>query len=143
MFRKVLNLINIHPDSNQKWLLISLAISGLLITYAHPTLLKAIISGLPAQWIAFESLAASIAALLMAYESPQCDTPVDALYDAYTWLIKNGKIELDEEEREFADNIVSYRKEVDVAYQKGYKEGVKAALENKLSESAKILLYND
>ena len=65
MFRKVLNLINIHPDSNQKWLLISLAISGLLITYAHPTLLKAIISGLPAQWIAFETLAASIAALLM------------------------------------------------------------------------------
>ena len=30
-----------------------------------------------------------------AYESPQCDTPVDALYDAYTWLIKNDKIELD------------------------------------------------
>lgn len=29
-----------------------------------------------------------------AYESPQCDTPVDALYDAYTWLIKNGKIEI-------------------------------------------------
>ena len=25
----------------------------------------------------------------------QCDTPVDALYDAYTWLIKNDKIELD------------------------------------------------
>lgn len=65
MFRKVLNLINIHPDGNQKWLLISLVISGLLITYAHPTLLKAIISGLPAQWIAFQSLAASIAALLM------------------------------------------------------------------------------
>ena len=65
MFHKVLNLINIHPDSNQKWLLISLVISGLLITYAHPTLLKAIISGLPAQWIAFQSLAASIAALLM------------------------------------------------------------------------------
>ena len=65
MFRNVLNLINIHPDSNQKWLLISLVISGLLITYAHPTLLKAIISGLPAQWIAFQSLAASIAALLM------------------------------------------------------------------------------
>ena len=43
----------------------------------------------------------------------------------------------------FRDNIDSYRKEVDVAYQKGYKEGVKAALENKLSKSAKILLYND
>lgn len=65
MFRKILNLINIHPDNNQKWLLISLVISGSLITYAHPTLLKAIISGLPAQWIAFQSLAASIAALLM------------------------------------------------------------------------------
>ena len=65
MVKKILNLINIHSDANQKWLLISLIISGLLITYAHPTLLKAIISGLPAQWIAFQSLAASIAALLM------------------------------------------------------------------------------
>ena len=65
MVKKILNLLNIHPDVNQKWLLISLVISGLLITYAHPTLLKAIISGLPAQWIAFQSLAASIAALLM------------------------------------------------------------------------------
>lgn len=33
--------------------------------------------------------------IAFAYESPQCDTPVDALYDAYTWLIENGKIELD------------------------------------------------
>lgn len=65
MVKKILNLINIHPDANQKWLLISLVISGLLITYAHPTLLKVIISELPAQWIAFQSLAASIAALLM------------------------------------------------------------------------------
>ena len=65
MVKKILNLLNIHPDANQKWLLISLVISGLLITYAHPTLLKTIISGLPAQWIAFQSLAASISALLM------------------------------------------------------------------------------
>ena len=65
IIHKILGTINIHPDKNQKWLLISLLISGLLITYAHPTLLKAIISGLPAQWIAFQSLAASIAALLM------------------------------------------------------------------------------
>ena len=65
MMKKILNLLNIHPDANQKWLLISLVISGLLITYAHPTLLKTIISGLPAQWIAFQSLAASISALLM------------------------------------------------------------------------------
>jgi hypothetical protein len=63
--KKILNLLNIHPDANQKWLLISLVISGLLITYAHPTLLKTIISGLPAQWIAFESVVASISGLLI------------------------------------------------------------------------------
>lgn len=65
MMKKILNLLNIHPDANQKWLLISLVISGLLITYAHPTLLKTIISGLPAQWIAFESVVASVSGLLI------------------------------------------------------------------------------
>lgn len=65
MLNKILNILNIHPDKNQRWLLMSLIISGLLITYAHPTLLKAIISGLPAQWIAFQSLAASITGLLI------------------------------------------------------------------------------
>lgn len=65
MTKKILNLLNIHPDANQKWLLISLVISGLLITYAHPTLLKTIISGLPAQWIAFESVVASVSGLLI------------------------------------------------------------------------------
>ena len=65
MFKKLLEYINIHPDKNQSWLLISLVVSGLLITYAHPTLVKEIISNLPAQWIAFESLAASIAGLLI------------------------------------------------------------------------------
>ena len=65
MVKKLLGYINIHPDANQKWLLLSLVISGLLITYAHPTLLKEIISNLPAQWIAFQSLAASIAGLLI------------------------------------------------------------------------------
>ena len=65
MIKKLLGYINIHPDKNQSWLLISLVISGLLITYAHPTLVKEIISNLPAQWIAFESLAASIAGLLI------------------------------------------------------------------------------
>ena len=32
--------------------------------------------------------------IAFAYESPQCDTPIDALYDAYEWLIKNNKIDL-------------------------------------------------
>lgn len=65
MFKKILSLVNIHPDSNQKYLLISLVISGLLITYAHPTLLKVLVSELPAQWIAFQSLSMSIAGLLI------------------------------------------------------------------------------
>ena len=47
-----------------------------------------------------------------------------------TWLEKQKAIDvLDEEERKFADNVDSYRKEVDAAYQKGYNEGVKATLE--------------
>lgn len=61
--RKLLNLLNIHPDENQRWLLLSMFFSELLITYAHPTIIKAIISELPAQWIAFESLASSVAGL--------------------------------------------------------------------------------
>ena len=65
MIKKLLAFINIHPDSNQKYLLMSLVVSGLLITYAHPTLLKVIVSELPAQWIAFQSLAMSISGLLM------------------------------------------------------------------------------
>lgn len=65
MLKKILSLINIHPDSNQKYLLISLVISGLLITYSHPTLLKVLVSELPAQWIAFQSLSMSIAGLLI------------------------------------------------------------------------------
>lgn len=46
------------------------------------------------------------------------------------WLESKKAIDvLDEEEREFADNVDSYRKEIDAAYQKGYNEGVKATLE--------------
>ena len=65
MVKKILGYINVHPDKNQSWLLMSLIISGLLITYAHPTLMKEIISNLPTQWIAFESLSASIAGLFI------------------------------------------------------------------------------
>lgn len=65
MIKKILSFINIHPDLNQKYLLISLVLSGLLITYSHPTLLKVLVSELPAQWIAFQSLSMSIAGLLI------------------------------------------------------------------------------
>lgn len=40
-----------------------------------------------------------------AYESPQCDTPVDALYDAYTWLIKNGKIEIEKKGESLNESV--------------------------------------
>lgn len=58
-------MLNIHSDSNQKWLLLSMLFSGLLITYANPTITKAIISELPAQWIAFQSVMSAVAGLLI------------------------------------------------------------------------------
>jgi hypothetical protein len=65
LFKKILDLINVHPDENQKWILLSLFLSGLLITYVHPAIIKEIYSSLPAQWIAFEALASSVAGLLV------------------------------------------------------------------------------
>ena len=65
IFNKILNLINVHPDDNQRWILLSLFLSGLLITYIHPAIVKEVYSSLPAQWIAFESLASSIAGLIV------------------------------------------------------------------------------
>jgi len=65
LFEKILNICNIHPDANQKWLLISMLFTGLLGTYINPTITKAIISELPAQWIAFEAIVSSVAALII------------------------------------------------------------------------------
>ena len=63
MIRKLLDILNIHADKNQKLLLWSMAISGLLITYIHPATIKAIITELPAEWLAFNSLVSSISCL--------------------------------------------------------------------------------
>ena len=57
--------LNIHPDENQKWLLLSTFFSGLLVTYASPAITKAIITALPAEWIAFEALFGSLSGLLI------------------------------------------------------------------------------
>lgn len=65
MMNKLLNLLNIHPDKNQKILLFSLAISGLLITYINPTLIKTLFSELPTQFIAAQSLVCSISGVLI------------------------------------------------------------------------------
>ena len=59
--------------------------------------------------------------------------------DWIAWLEKQKAIDvLDEEEREFANNVDSYRKEVDSAYQKGYNEGVKATLEKQCDKNEAI-----
>lgn len=69
MMKKILNFIlnklNVHPDHNQRWILISLFMAGLLGTYISPRITKEIISELPAEWLAFQSLASSAFGLLL------------------------------------------------------------------------------
>ena len=62
---KILTLLNIHADSNQKWLLISMFFSGLFVTYVSPQISKSVITQLPAEWIAFEALFSSIVGLII------------------------------------------------------------------------------
>ena len=65
MIEKILHLLNIRPDKNQRWILMSFFLSGLLITYVNPTITKAIVSELPAEWLAVQSLVGSISGLLL------------------------------------------------------------------------------
>jgi len=62
---KILNILNIKLDKNQRWIILSSFISGLLITYAQPTIVKTLYSELPAQWIAFQSMFSSVAGFLI------------------------------------------------------------------------------
>lgn len=64
IFQKILTFFNIQPNENQKWLLLSMFFSGLLLTYSNPTITKAIISELPAEWLV-QALVSSIAALVI------------------------------------------------------------------------------
>ena len=65
MWKKLLDILNIHPDKNQVWILLSLFFSGMISTYVGPAIVKEIYSNLPAEWIAFESLASSIAGFVV------------------------------------------------------------------------------
>ena len=65
VFKKILKVLNLRIDSNQRWLLLSAAVGGLLTTYTNPTIMKELVSNLPAQWLAFQSLAYSAAGLLV------------------------------------------------------------------------------
>lgn len=58
-------ICNLHPDSNQKWILASMALSTLLLTYTSPVLVKTVITFLPSEWLAFESLVLSVMGLVI------------------------------------------------------------------------------
>lgn len=64
--KKILELLNIRIDDNQKYILFSLFVSGLLCTYVSPIFTKVVITALPPEWIAFESLFASISVFLIS-----------------------------------------------------------------------------
>ena len=65
IINKILKLFNIHADSNQKPILLSSFVTDLLLTYINPCLTKAIITALPPEWLAFQSLFGSISGLLI------------------------------------------------------------------------------
>ena len=65
LFSKILDILNLKVDNNQRWILLSLFISGLLCTYAAPEFTKVVITALPAEWLAFESLFGALAGLLI------------------------------------------------------------------------------
>lgn len=65
MLKKAANLLNINADHNQKWLLWSMAISGLISTYIGPMLTKTVITDLPPQWLAIDSLVMSLSVLII------------------------------------------------------------------------------
>ena len=62
---KILSVLNIHPDSNQKWIISTLFITGLLMSYVSPAISKAWVTELPAEWLAFQSLTYSLVGLFI------------------------------------------------------------------------------
>lgn len=61
----ILNKLNVHPDHNQRWILCSLFMAGLLGTYISPRVTKEIISELPPEWLAFQNLSSAAFGLLL------------------------------------------------------------------------------
>lgn len=64
--KKLLNLLNLRVDENQRWILLLLFVSGLMMTYVNPRIAKEIISELPAEFIAVQSLVSNMTALLIS-----------------------------------------------------------------------------
>ena len=64
VFQKILKLLNIHPDANQRWILSSYCISYILMAFISPMLAQTIYSSLPTRWFSFSALFGSISGLL-------------------------------------------------------------------------------
>ena len=64
--KEILNLFNLKLDSNQKYIVVSLILCGLLCSYVSPVIVKDIYTKLPSEWIAFESLVGSISGFLIS-----------------------------------------------------------------------------
>ena len=62
----ILNILNLKLDSNQKYIVVSLILCGLLCSYVSPVIIKDIYTKLPSEWIAFESLVGSISGFLIS-----------------------------------------------------------------------------
>ena len=64
--KRILNLLNLKLDSNQKYIVVSLILCGLLCAYISPVIIKDIYTKLPSEWIAFESLVGSISGFFIS-----------------------------------------------------------------------------
>ena len=64
--KEILNLLNLKLDNNQKYIVVSLILCGLLCSYVYPVIVKDIYTKLPSEWIAFESLVGSISGFLIS-----------------------------------------------------------------------------
>lgn len=64
--KEILNLFNLKLDNNQKYIVASLILCGLLCSYISPVIVKDIYTKLPSEWIAFESLVGSISGFLIS-----------------------------------------------------------------------------
>ena len=62
----ILNILNLKLDNNQKYIVVSLILCGLLCSYVSPVIIKDIYTKLPSEWIAFESLVGSISGFLLS-----------------------------------------------------------------------------
>ena len=64
--KEILNLFNLKLDNNQKYIVVSLILCGLLCSYISTVIVKDIYTKLPSEWIAFESLVGSISGFLIS-----------------------------------------------------------------------------